>query len=215
MNVACPACRQILQAAPGRFASCPRCGTTVERPPAGPPPVYAPSPPSIGTERNPSHGGSRGRFLVVCLAVSAVAVSCVGGIVVGVLIPRRPFTWEKPGDKPAALPSLGGNREKTLTDLVAHFKGKGLEVGEVYKESMGWLGASESYWIKIGGDRVVIGKYDLTDSSEAVLAAELRKNGYISVLGTKRPTRVNGPFVLAFYNEHPQKQAILDAFNSF
>jgi hypothetical protein len=44
---------------------------------------------------------------------------------------------------------------------------------------------------------------------------DIQKNGYLTWLGSKFTAKVNSPFMMFHYPEHPDSSAIVKAFDSF
>lgn len=110
----------------------------------------------------------------------------------------------------------GDNSDKTVNDLVNHFKSQGLKIikeGKV-KDSFGQI---DSARLKINKNENIIWiyKFDLKEPGSKSVLDKWKSTNTHEFWGMSEPVRVNGCFVLEFYQKHPDKENIIKAFESF
>lgn len=107
------------------------------------------------------------------------------------------------------------NNAKAIHDLISHFRDNGLDVGSLTGRQPNALGAVSGCAVYVEGDEVEIYKYDNSDESERKLLEKYKIDGTITIMGSTVPIKVNGSFVLLFYQSNPKKDLLLKAFESF
>lgn len=104
----------------------------------------------------------------------------------------------------------------SLNDIVENFKTNGLEIGEKSEKIFALIGAKDGYSIQLNGEKVELYEYD-PDSKEDLTKTSLKtaEEGYIDMVGTKVNVILNGNIVLAGYDDHPDKDKIIELFKNY
>lgn len=101
--------------------------------------------------------------------------------------------------------------ERTLDDVINYFGHMGFEIGEQSNKVAELLGAAEGVGVKLNGQEVELYLYD----EESVDLEEIHTSGSYALNGVESPAIVNGKIVLVRYEDHPYKEAILEAFTKY
>lgn len=108
---------------------------------------------------------------------------------------------------------------RTIDGLIEHFKSSGLVVTaktEQIADIIGAIGATEGIGVGIYGQSIAIYRFDTTNTTQRQNLEKIAKAGTITVLGSiALPAQTNGSFIITGYQDHPEKQKILDAFKSW
>jgi hypothetical protein len=103
-----------------------------------------------------------------------------------------------------------------LADIVENFKTNGVTIGEKSDKMFALIGAKDGYSIQLNGEKVELYEYD-PDSKAKLTKTNLKtaKDGYIDMVGTKINVTLNGNIVLANYDDHPDKDKLVELFKNY
>ncbi len=103
-----------------------------------------------------------------------------------------------------------------LYSVVEYFKTKGITIGDKSDKIFALIGAKGGYSIQLNGEEVELYEYDPDSKAELTIASlKTAKDGYIDMVGTKINVTLNGNIVLANYDNHPDKDKIVELFKNF
>lgn len=103
-----------------------------------------------------------------------------------------------------------------LDRLKEEFKKEGLEVGDNENVAFDMLGANNGYKFKLNGELIEIYEYNLNALSEnGNKFVEQAKNGSVTMSGFNIPVKYNDGIMITRYDEHKDKDKILEIFNKF
>ncbi len=103
-----------------------------------------------------------------------------------------------------------------LGELVEFFKTNGFTVGEKTEKMAAIIGARAGFGIQLNGKNVEVYEYDPDSKDElSVNNLETAKDGYIDMSGFTLKCVLNGNLILAGYDEHPDKDKIVETFGNF
>jgi uncharacterized protein YecT (DUF1311 family) len=108
-----------------------------------------------------------------------------------------------------------GPDTRTIDGLIEHFKQSGLMVTGKSGKSAEMLGASEGAGIEIFGKGVEVYRYDVAKEAQKLTLEKIAKEKSITFFSIVAPAKLNGGFVMIGYDEHPEKEKILKAFESW
>lgn len=103
-----------------------------------------------------------------------------------------------------------------LDDLKKAFVDAGLKVGDNKELAFAMLGASNGYKFDINGKPIEIYYYDskkLTKDQKKFY--DQAKNGSVDMSGFNLPVKFKNDIMLVRFDEHPNKDKILEVFNNF
>lgn len=104
---------------------------------------------------------------------------------------------------------------RTIGNLVDHLQRTGLNIGETSPVMAEIVGAAEGSRIQVYGKGIEVYRYDVSNESQKLTLEKVKKENTLTAMNIVMPVTVNGAFVLATYHEHPEKERILKAFNSW
>ena len=111
------------------------------------------------------------------------------------------------------LGSVEQREDRTIEKLMGEWKRSGLPTGLILPaDKMGAMDAAEC---DIDGNSVLVYQFDPFDPAQVKTLDKIKAEGSIMHDGQKTPIIVNGPFVLAGYENHPDKAEIIEAFKNF
>ncbi len=103
-----------------------------------------------------------------------------------------------------------------LGDMVEFFKSNGFTIGEKTEKMAAIIGAKAGFGIQLNGKNVEIYEYDAESKDElTVNILETARDGYIDMSGFTLKCVLNGNLILAGYDEHPDKDKIVETFKNF
>ncbi len=122
-------------------------------------------------------------------------------------------------DTPTSTKSSTVNKtvsNNRLGDLVEFFKSNGFTVGEKTEKMAAIIGAKAGFGIQVNGKNIEIYEYDSKSKDElTVNNLETARDGYIDMSGFTLKCALNGNLILAGYDEHPDKDKIVETFKKF
>ena len=104
---------------------------------------------------------------------------------------------------------------RTIDGLIEHFKQSDLIVTGKSGKSAEMIGASEGAGIEIFGKDIEVYRYDVAKEAQKLTLEKIAKEKSITVFSIVAPAKLNGGFVMIGYDEHPEKEKILKAFESW
>lgn len=108
---------------------------------------------------------------------------------------------------------------RTIDGLMEHFRNSGLVITgktEQMAEVIGAIGAAEGTGVGVYGQSIAIYRFDTTNTAQSQSLEKITKAGIVTILGSiALPAQTNGSFIITGYQDHPEKQKILDAFKSW
>lgn len=107
------------------------------------------------------------------------------------------------------------NNTKTINDLISYFKQNGLKVDNVDVMMFQIIGASDGKRMNINNTEIEVYKFDSDDKGQQTILNDIEKTGTINVLNMKEPAIINGSFIIISYEDHPDKQKIIQLFKKF
>jgi hypothetical protein len=119
-----------------------------------------------------------------------------------------------------SLPSCASqdNNDRSLGDMIAHFDERGLKATEIGPLDPTPAGAEAGVYLKISGREIGVYKFNLMRKKQKAKLDHAKERGFIGVLGRKFAEddfAINGSFVMIDFKANPEREKILDAFNSF
>ncbi len=104
--------------------------------------------------------------------------------------------------------------DRTVENLMGQWKNAGLPVGQILPAADP-LGAMRAAEADIDGTPVLVYQFDPFDATQVKMLDKIKAEGSIMHDGQKTPILVNGPFILAGYEKHPDKDLIVKTFQGF
>ena len=104
--------------------------------------------------------------------------------------------------------------DRTIEKLMAQWKAAGLPVGLILPAADP-LGAMRAAEADIDGTPVLVYQFDPFDAAQVKTLDKIKAEGSLMHDGQKTPALVNGPFVLAAYQGHPDIDLIVQTFQGF
>lgn len=103
-----------------------------------------------------------------------------------------------------------------LADIIENFKTNGLTIGEKSDKIFQLIGAKDGYAIEINGEKVELYEFD-PDSKAEITKTNLKtaKEGYMDMVGSKANVILNGNIALIGYDDHPDKDKIVEIFKNY
>lgn len=106
--------------------------------------------------------------------------------------------------------------ERSLQGLKDLFKEEGFEVGENEVLAFQMLNAGGGIKFKLGSELIEIYEYDLGNlSDEAKITVDQAEKGSVDMSGFNIPVVYKEGFMIARYEDHSQKEKILEIFNRY
>jgi hypothetical protein len=110
--------------------------------------------------------------------------------------------------------SVERREDRTIAKLMGQWKTAGLPTGLLLPADDP-LGAMQAAEADIDGTPVLVYQFDPLDPAQLQTLDKIKADGFIMHDGQKTSILVNGPFVLANYENHPDKFEIIETFKGF
>lgn len=115
----------------------------------------------------------------------------------------------------AASCAISRNNDRTFYEIIQHFEQSGVHVKSVNPLDVSQVKAVRAYAFTIGERQVGVYKYDSNNEKHKERLHRVDETGVFYVLGIRFNAVRNGSFILIDFEKHPQKSAIVKAFESF
>jgi hypothetical protein len=106
------------------------------------------------------------------------------------------------------------SENRTIENLMGQWKNAGLPVGELLPAADPY-GAERAAEADIDGTPVIVYQFDPFNAAQLQTLDKIKAEGSIMHDGRKTAALVNGPFVLAGYEGHPDNEMIVQTFQGF
>lgn len=106
------------------------------------------------------------------------------------------------------------NNHRNVMDVFRHFKDSGMEV-DVVQPLFAYFDSESAISMKMNGKEIGIYKYNVTVQKQRERLERIKKDNFVYVEGKKYPVITNGTFMLLGYEVNPQRDRIIEVFNSF
>ena len=108
-------------------------------------------------------------------------------------------------------------QSKSLSGIVNHFKDNGFIVGDVHTKAFEMLGAVDGFGIDVDGEQIEFYLFDRTSANEETLKnlEDAEVLGKINMSGFSIPAKINEDIILLRYDEHPNKDKVIETFNNY
>ena len=107
------------------------------------------------------------------------------------------------------------NNDRSFWDIIKHFESCGVHVTSVNPLSTLQVKAAAAYAFTIGERQIGVYKYDSNNSKHKEKLERVDETGVFYVVGIRYKAIRNGSYILIDYEKHPQKDAIVKAFETF
>ena len=104
--------------------------------------------------------------------------------------------------------------DPTIERLMSQWKAAGLAVGAIYPAADP-LGAARAAEADVNGKPVTVYQFDPLNAAQLKTLDKIKAEGTVVIDGKKVSALVNGPFVLARYEDHPDKETLIKTFQGF
>lgn len=106
------------------------------------------------------------------------------------------------------------HEDRTIENLVGQWKSAGLSVGNI-RPTADPLGAMRAGEVDVDGKPVIVYQFDPLNPAQLKARDKIKADGTVVIDGRKTPALVNGPFVLARYEGHPDQNVLVETFQAF
>lgn len=106
------------------------------------------------------------------------------------------------------------NNHRTVMDAANHFIDSGMKV-DVIQPLFPYFNSEIAVSMKISGKEIGIYKYNINVPKQRQRLEQIIDSKCVYVEGMKYPVIVNGTFMLLGYEVNPQRDRIIEVFNSF
>jgi hypothetical protein len=111
--------------------------------------------------------------------------------------------------------SFSSNNDRSFWDVIKHFESSGVHVKAVNPLSTLQVKAAAAYAFTIGDRQVGVYKYDSNNKKHKERLLRVDETGVFYVVGICYKAIRNGSYILIDFENHPQKQEIISAFETF
>ena len=111
--------------------------------------------------------------------------------------------------------AFSNNNDRPFYDVIQHFERSGVHVESVNPLDTRPVKAVWAYAFTIGERQVGVYKYDSTNQKHKEKLLRVDETGVFYVVGIRFNAIRNGSYILIDYEQHPQKEAIVNAFKTF
>ena len=106
------------------------------------------------------------------------------------------------------------NNHRTIQEITNHFIDSGIEV-DVIQPLFPYFNSEIAVSMEISGKEIGIYKYNTNVEKQRLRLEQIIDDGCVYVEGMKFPVIINGSFMLFAYEVNPQRDRIIEIFNSF
>lgn len=104
---------------------------------------------------------------------------------------------------------------RSLGDLIHYLNKCNLKPDEIQPTRFEAIRASDGCALFIGGAKVEVYIYDISNSIQKKKLEKIKKENSIMILAMRVPVAINGGMVMLTYSNHPKKAEIVRAFKRF
>lgn len=140
------------------------------------------------------------RLFILLLALTVILLSACGD-----------GANENEAEEESADKSETEANSDELNNMVKHLKDNGFNIGMESEKAADMIGATQGLAVELDNSIVELYLYDKESSD----LEKIKDNGEYSTQGFAIPAVVNGNIVLISHDEHPEKNKVVDAFESY
>ncbi len=107
------------------------------------------------------------------------------------------------------------NNYKTIPDLIRYFEKQGIKMQEIEPIKRSVAHADDAVSILINGKGIGIYKYNVKFGKEKKKLKRVKEEGFIYLVGIKKPIVANGTFIMVGQDTHPDEKQLIKVFKSF
>ena len=107
------------------------------------------------------------------------------------------------------------NNDLTIPDMINHFKSNGVDIQSISLIRRDVVHADDAVSIMIADREIGVYKFNKKFKRERDKIEKAKLEGFIYLVGDKKPVVINGSFLLVGYDTNPQEKQIVEAFKSF
>lgn len=111
--------------------------------------------------------------------------------------------------------AFSNNNDRSFWDVINHFERSGVHIISVNPLDTRQVKAAGAFAFTIGERQVGVYKYDSTNKKHKEKLRRVDETGVFYVVGIRFNAIRNGSYVLIDFEKHPQKEAIINAFQTF
>ena len=111
--------------------------------------------------------------------------------------------------------SISKNNDRSFWDIIKHFETCGLHVKSVNPLTTVQVKAAAAFAFTIGDRQVGVYKFDSNNEKHKEKLLRVDETGYFYVIGIRYKAVRNGSYVLIDFEQHPDKDEIVKAFETF
>jgi len=107
--------------------------------------------------------------------------------------------------------------EDPLAAVLKYFEEHGLVIGDKTGKAFDMLGAVNGFGVEVNGQNIELYLYDLEKADDSTLESleSVKANGMMTMSGFSFSAKINGNLLLTAYDEHPDKDKIVELFSNF
>ena len=111
--------------------------------------------------------------------------------------------------------AISRNNDRPFWDVIQHFEKNGVHVESVNPLDTRQVKAAGAYAFTIGERQIGVYKYDSNNKKHKEKLRRVDETGVFYVVGVRFNAIRNGSYILIDFEKHPQKAAIVNAFQTF
>lgn len=111
--------------------------------------------------------------------------------------------------------AISRNNDRSFWDVIQHFERNGVHVESVNPLDTSQVKAVRAYAFTIGERQVGVYKYDSNYKKHKERLLRVDETGIFYVVGVRFQAIRNGSYILIDHEKHPQRDAIVKAFETF
>lgn len=107
------------------------------------------------------------------------------------------------------------NNDRSFWDVIKHFESNGVHVKSVNPLTTIQVKAAAAFAFTIGDRQVGVYKYDSNNEKHKEKLKRVDETGVFYVVGIRYKAIRNGSYILIDFENHPQKEKIVETFKTF
>ena len=115
----------------------------------------------------------------------------------------------------AAGCGISRNNDRAFWDIIPHFEKSGVHVDSVNPLDTSQVKAAAAFAFTIGERQVGVYKYDSNNPKHKERLLRVDETGVFYVMGIRYQAIRNGSYILIDFKNHPRKNEIVKAFETF